>query len=86
MAIEKTALYNRQSSLSEWLKANALGIYFDEVEKDSYHVDCFCGGKNFISFTDELNSSYYGIQIETQNGSDLVTYSGLLKATGYAYG
>ncbi len=86
MAIEKTALYNNFDRLYEWLNTNALGTYFDEIIKDTYTVECKCGEKKFISFTDELNSSSHGIEICKQNGGYLRTCSSSLKETGYAYG
>lgn len=86
MAIEKTALYSDFDTFYEWLNENALGVYFDTVQKDSYKIYCKCGEKNFITFTDELADSSFGIIIETLSGSELKVYSYSLKDTGYAYG
>lgn len=86
MAIERTELYSSMDSLCNWLMANALGTYFDEVEKQSGRINCKYGGETFIAFTDTLYSSNYGIEITTPNGLDTTLYDSDLKNTGYAYG
>lgn len=86
MAIEKIALYNNYNTFYEWLNENALGVYFDEVVKNLYNINCNCGAKRFITFSDELDSSTYGITIETSSGKTVKYHSSSLKGTGYAYG
>lgn len=86
MAIERTELYSSMDSLYNWLTDNALGIYFDEVEKQSDRINCKCGGENFITFTNELGYSGNGMKITTPNGLSTTLYNSDLKDTGYAYG
>lgn len=86
MAIERTELYSSIDSLYNWLTENALGTYFDEIEKQDACVLCKCGAENFITFTNRLDYSGNGIKIAAANGLSTTLYDSDLKDTGYAYG
>lgn len=72
MSIEKTALNGSIETLYEWLKANALGAYFDEITLDSSDgknkVICRTDGIDFLTFNDDPTKSGGGITVKNKTG------------------